>query len=369
MTENIKSKQLLCLLALTCLVTLFSFSCGGLSQGDAAEKKNTDQEDKGVPVRVVSLTRGEISEFLTETSTIEAERRVDIYPRVTGEITEIIAEEGNEIGIGKPLCKLEDKELKLAEEKAKKDMEEAERILNRAKKEFENKVIAENDLIQAQHRYDLALIDWKQKKANLDYSEIVSPIKSVVSERFVRLGQKVDPSVKLYSLFDPKSLVVNIHISESDYFNKVAGREKSIKAIVGSKSLPGKEFTGKIKRVAPIVDSDTNTIKVTVSYNDPGGELLPGMFVNVMLVTDVHEQAILVPNDAIVYDNELQYVFVARGEEAERILLKAGFRNEKFVEATEDLKEGDEIIVIGQTGLKDGSKIRIVRDSEEEVEE
>jgi membrane fusion protein (multidrug efflux system) len=367
MIGNYPVWKILCASIAVGAFVLLSNACGGGGPAEAgaasAGAPGADQRERGVPVKIVQLNTGTISEFITETSTIEAEQSVDVYARVTGEVVEINIEEGKVVDKNVQLCKLEDQELKLAEEKAKTDMEEAERLLNRVKTEFKNKVVAQIDLDTAQHKFDLAENEWKIRKTYLDRTTIVAPIKGRVSERLVRLGQKVDPSTKLYTMFNQDSLVVNIHISEGDYFAKVAGKEKQIKAWISSKSLPDKQFPGTIKRVAPIVDSNTNTIKLTISYNDPNGELLPGMFVNVRLITETHENAVLVPNDAIVYDNELQYVFVAKGESAERVLLKPGFRNERFVEAVTDLKAGDQVIVIGQSGLKEGSKIRVVDES------
>jgi len=306
------------------------------------------------------VSRGEISTGILATAVVEAEQTVDIYSRVTGTVTKLAAEEGDTVGKNDLLCQLEDEELRLAESKAKSVLEKAKRDLERIKLQVEKKVIAENDLINAKYAYDQARIDWEQRKTSLEYTKVVSTINGIVSERLVRLGQKVDPSVKLFTLFDPKSLVVKIHVPEGDYFGTVVDKGKSTRAEITSESLPGLEFPGKIKRIAPIVDPQTNTIKITIKYEDPKRILRPGMYVRVKLVTDTHPDALLIPKSAILYDENRMYVFVIRDGKAKRVTLEPGFSDNEYVESLSGIEEGEKLVVVGQTGLKDGAKVRIV---------
>ncbi len=331
----------------------------GEESGESGEQGEFQQQG-GVPVRTIAVSRGDIATGILSTAVIEAEQTVDIYSRVTGTVTELNAEEGDTIGKDKPLCKLEDEELRLAESKAKSMMEKAERDLERIKHQVERKVLAENDLINAEYEFEQARIDWEQKKTSLEYTNIISTINGIVSERLVRLGQKVDPSVKLYTLFDPRSLVVNIHIPESDYFLMVAEKGRSTSALITTESLPGREFTGGIKRISPVVDPQTNTIKITIQYQDPARLLRPGMYVRVKLITDTHTDTILIPKSAILYDENRMYIFVIREEKARRLTLSPGYSDTDFVESLSGLDEGERIVVVGQTGLKDGTKVRLV---------
>jgi membrane fusion protein (multidrug efflux system) len=88
------------------------------------------------------------------------------------------------------------------------------------------------------------------------------------------------------------------------------------------------------------------------------------MFVNVHLIISTHEDAVLVPKTAIVYENEYMNVFVVRDSIAHKIRLKPGFEDSKKVESLEELKEGDKVIVVGQAGMKDKTKVRIVAERE-----
>ncbi len=112
--------------------------------------------------------------------------------------------------------------------------------------------------------------------------------------------------------------------------------------------------------MAPVVDPETNTIKITLKYQDPRRILLPGMYVKVKLITDTHENAVLIPKRAIIYDENRMYVFLVRGGSARRILLKPGYSDSNYVESTAGIETGESVVVVGQTGLKDGTKVRVV---------
>ena len=374
------------LLIAALLMTLFALiSCGGGGSQENAERSGgeSDEGDRegkeseqagdgsenmpsGVPVRVLDITLGEISTGILSTAVIEAEQTVDIYARVTGIVTELAAEEGQTVVAGRTLCLLEDEELKLAESKARSVREKAQRDLDRIKLQVARKVLAVNDLIEAEYIFEQARIDWEQKKTSLDYTNVTSTINGIISERLVRLGQKVDPTTKLYTLFDPKSLVVNVHIPESDYFTMIAQRRASTRAVLTSESLPEMEFRGSIKRIAPVVNPETNTIKITVKYGDPRRVLRPGMYVRVKLVTDTHADAVLIPKSAILYEESLMYIFVVREGKASRVTLEPGYSNTEYVETLSGVDGGDMVVVVGQTGLKDGTSVRLVEHEEPE---
>lgn len=381
---NHKQSNYFILVLVLVVFAAISTACGGGQSPDGENKtenspggkeegadKNNDGKGKdqvkiepGVPVRTLAIASGIIADGISSTSVIEAEQEVKIFSRVTGTVTNIDAEEGEYITQGKSLCRLEDPELFLAESKSRAERDKLQRDLERTRTLLGKGIATETDLNNAQYSFEQAEISWKQAKTNLDYTQIKSTINGVVYERMVKLGQKVDPSTQLYSLFNPKSLVINIFVPEGDYFSKVAPRLKEVKAVISSDSLVGQEFSGQIKRVSPVVDANTNTIKITLIYQDTASILRPGMYVRVKLITDTRENATLIPKTAILFDNNQQYVFLVKNEKAERVNLVPGFSDAQFVESIEGINPGDQIVVVGQNGLKTGVKVRVVNNEE-----
>ena len=98
--------------------------------------------------------------------------------------------------------------------------------------------------------------------------------------------------------------------------------------------------------------------------------LLPGMYVDVDLITATRADAVLVPKRAVVYDNDQMFVFRLGDERrVERVLLEARLSDRNNIEPLHNLDEGDQIIVAGQASLKDGALVKLPGDDEEETEE
>ena len=178
----------------------------------------------------------------------------------------------------------------------------------------------------------------------------------MIGERLVRVGDRVQPANKLFSVVNTEEIIAVIHVPEKEIGRIVRGQE----AFIMSDHLPGHQFTGKVKRVSPVVDPASGTFKVTIGIRNKSNDLRPGMFINVHVITETHLDAVLVPKTAIVYENESMNVFVVRDSVAHKTELKHGFQNYEFVESLEGLKPNDKIIVVGQSGLKDKTKVKVV---------
>ncbi|MCI0515811.1 efflux RND transporter periplasmic adaptor subunit, partial [candidate division KSB1 bacterium] len=127
-------------------------------------------------------------------------------------------------------------------------------------------------------------------------------------------------------------------------------------------NLGNQKFTGWVKRVSPAVDPQSGTFKVTVGVKNMNQKLRPGMFVNVHIITDTHPSAVLIPKTAIVYEHEDMNVFVVRDSLAYKITLNTGFQNHDNVESLSEIEPGEKIIVVGQAGLKNKTKVKIVKE-------
>ena len=124
--------------------------------------------------------------------------------------------------------------------------------------------------------------------------------------------------------------------------------------------MPTAPSAAAVDRLSPVVDPASGTIKVTVAIPRQEG-LRPGMYVDVQLVTDVHDDALLVPKRAVVYDDDQLFVYRMdpQAKTVERVYLKPLLESEQWIEPVEALAAGDRVVVAGQAGLKDGAKVRL----------
>jgi len=131
--------------------------------------------------------------------------------------------------------------------------------------------------------------------------------------------------------------------------------------MITTEFLPGKSFSGTIMRISPVVDPSSGTFKVTLGILEDENGLRPGMFVNAHIVTATHEKAILVPKRAVVYDDGFPHVFVVNDSTASKIQFRKGFEDTQFLEVLAGVSGGEKIVVVGQNGLKDKAKVRIIK--------
>ena len=155
--------------------------------------------------------------------------------------------------------------------------------------------------------------------------------------------------------FEPLNAI--LYVPEK-HLNKLQ-KEQYVKFSVGA--IDDKLFSGKVDRISPIIDPNTGTFKVTVKVSDPGKFLKPGMFGRVNIVYDTHINTLLVPKDAVMTEDNESSVYVIRQDTlVVRQNVSLGFSNTSSYEIIGGLNDGDTVVTIGQSSLKDSARVAIV---------
>jgi membrane fusion protein (multidrug efflux system) len=162
---------------------------------------------------------------------------------------------------------------------------------------------------------------------------------------------KAAPIVTIINMDTVKILM---GVNEKDVSRVTIGLDTEIRV----DAWPGKVFKGKVTNVAPIVNPLNRTTEVEVLIENRDGALKPGMFARVAIVIEAHENAVVVPHDAVVESESGRSVFVVEGDRASRRTLTTGFLDGAALEVRSGLKGGERLIVIGQQRLKDGVKVK-----------
>jgi membrane fusion protein, multidrug efflux system len=321
--------------------------------------QNQGDEDL-IPVEITNVKRGNISDFILLSSNLETEIMADVYARVQGIVDKIHKEEGDYVEKGETLLTLEAREYVLAEERAHVEYRQQLSNYDRLKAMHEKNLLSDDEFERAKYSMESARIAWEEAKLNLDYTHIKSPISGQIGERLTKIGERIQPTDKLFSVVNNSQVIAVVYVPEKS-LNKL---EINQKAVIHSDNLGDEVFEGWIKRISPVVDPASGTFKVTVGIKNKGDLLRPGMFVNVEIIIETHHDVVLIPKTAIVYENEYMNVYVVRDSVAHKIRLKPGFEDSEKVESTADVKEGDQIIVVGQSGMKDKTKVKVVSERE-----
>ena len=368
------------------LLLLFAFApfllgLGGCGAGDSEASENGSEEktegeaaeDKTVPVEVTTLGTGPIEETLRFSTNLEAEQAVGVYSQAARQVVELKVEEGARVARGQVLLRLQDEEQRTQLAKVDGQLAKARREHERQKNLWAEKLIPEQALNDATYELEQLELALDEVQRQLSYTVVKAPIAGTVTRRLVNLGDQVTVNQHLFDLVDFDSLVARVYVPEKELSKLAAG----LAARITAPALGGAVYRGEVDRLSPVVDPGSGTVKVTVGIPEWQG-LRPGLYVDVALVTAVHEQAVLVPKRALVYDQDQVFVYrladgpgesggkagggeAAAGATVERVLLRPVLEDKSNVEpAPGSLAVGDRVVIAGQAGLKDGAAVRVL---------
>ena len=266
------------------------------SKKDKKKDKDGDEEDdeeEAVPIEVVSLERGKIESLLRFSTNLEAENEVQVISEAERKVTRLLVEEGDDVKKGQLLVSLQDEAQRTEVARVESQLAKAKREYDRQTNLWEQKLISEETYTEATHTLEQLELALRDAKRELAYTEVRAPIKGTITERFVNVGDQVTVNQHLFDIVDFDSIVARVYVPEKELHRLKPGQVARLFA----EAAGAEARAGAVDRLAPRVDPKSGTVKVTVAI--PRGEnLLPGMYVTVELITEVHEDAVLVPKKA-----------------------------------------------------------------------
>lgn len=337
-------------------------SCGkppldaGGKPGDRRAELKKRMEERPVPVAVAQVTRGRIDAFYSSTTTLTAEEEASVVARTQGVVEKIYVEEGDRVTAGEPLAQLDTKELELQVAVTRTNIESLKRAYERASQLFKTKMISPD-------AYDKAKFDLEKEQAtlalqlhNLNEATIRAPIDGTITVRHIKLGNTLQPNSPAFEIKRSDWLEAILNVPEKELSRLEIGQLARVRV----DALAGATFDGKVSRISPQIDPASGTFRVTVKLDNPQGRLKPGMFARVDVRYDSNENALLVARDAVVTQQDQSSVFVVKDGKAIRQVIHTGYTSGDQVEVTKGLAQGDEVVVTGQAGLRDGTAVRVV---------
>ena len=297
---------------------------------DGAENDAEPEEDEElpVPVEVAEVTTGTISSYISATANLVAEDQVKVLSEAEGRIERLDVEEGDRVKKGQVLAVLVQDEARIAKSKVELKAANADAALERARNSFEQGLISSeafDKLIMDQKlaRQEVAEAEWQLAK-----TVIRAPFTGRITERFITLGQHLRPGDELFTVADYDPLVARIYLPERDVIELEEGREVRITAAAETQL----SFIGRIRQIAPVVDTATGTVKVTVEAVQPPSGVRPGAFVSIDIVRERHATALLLPRESVIRELRTAHVFVTDEDVAVKKAVTLGIEEGDVVE-------------------------------------
>lgn len=342
-----------------------------------------------VAVEIAEVQQKTIQDVGQFTGSLLPSSQFIVTPKVAGQLEQLLVNIGDRIERGQLIAKLDDEMFRQAVEKARAELEVAKATLSEtqsaleiAKRDFErsktlsqSNILSQSKLDAAEAAYNAAVASQKVARAtvtnrqsgldtaqlNLSYTEITADWNSggktrVVGERYVDEGAILKANDSMVSLLDLSTIICEINVIERDYFRIRQEQE----AAIMTDAFPGTPFTGKVARIAPLLQEQSRQARVEIEIPNPEELLKPGMFVRVRLQFDNIENATVVPISALVKREEQQGVFVADiGNMTARFTpVTVGVTSNGLAQILEPPLSGA-VVTLGQHLLEDGATIML----------
>jgi RND family efflux transporter MFP subunit len=304
---------------------------------------------------VAPVERRAIAQFLETNGTVESDNDVALVARTSGPIVELVAEEGMRVEQGQLLARIDDDEIRARLELAKVNLGEAELAHRRATAQYENQILSRELFDQAAAKVEASRAQVRENEVQLAYTSIRAPFRGMIVERHVKFAEHVQSGTPLFRISEFDPLQCPIQVPEKDLARLEVGQPAHLTV----EAFPGERFDARVLRVAPVVDSATGTVKVTLEVQTRG-RLRPGMFASVFLETDRHAGALVIPKRALVLESIGDTVYIKDGDVARRRSVRLGFDEGDHVEVVAGLEEGQEVIILGQDSLSDATPIYVL---------
>jgi membrane fusion protein (multidrug efflux system) len=279
-----------------------------------------------------------------------------IRPEIAGRIERIGFDEGQSVRKGALLARLDAAETRALVESSRVqvnlDKQRLERSADLRKKGF----ISQQALDEAQSNYARSVAKQREDEAKLAKSEIRAPFSGVAGLRQVSEGAFVAAGTDIARLEKIDQLKLDFRVPETF----LAQLKTGLAVNVAVDAFPQQGFAGKIYAIEPAVDEQTRTLLARARVANPDLRLRPGMFARVILTLGVRENAVWIPEEAIVPRGQDSYVYRVVDGRAELVQVQTGTRKVGEVEIVKGVAAGDVIVTEGTQRLVPGMQVSII---------
>ena len=351
-----KSIRLLPVIAiLTAVVT----GCNQQDQAGQPAGEDAELTEKNeIIVRTQVLELSTIARTIDYTATLEAFEEVHLAPASPGRINKIFVEPGDRVVKGQKLFLMDQTQLYQAEIQLGNMKTDLQRLAT---------LLETGDIPQQQ--YDQLKTQVEVTESNVEFlrenTVIYAPFGGIITGKYFENGEMYSgapnttagkAAIVTLMQINPVKAIVNI---SEQYMPLV---KKSMDATIVADMFAEDEFKGTVTLVHPVIDPMTRSFKVEITISNNNMKLKPGMFVRVSMFLG-EEEAFVVPANVVLQQEGTnnRYVFVNRNGIAERSPVRIGKRYDEMLEIISDeLAEGDNLVVDGQTKLSEGDIIKVV---------
>lgn len=311
---------------------------------------------EAVAVEAAKVVATPLSEQVTAIGTLLSDEAVTVSSEIPGRLKEIHFQEGQPVVKGAPLFTLDDSVYRAHLADAEAKLKLAEQTHQRASQLFKNKYATAQAVDEATSSLAVNTATVELARVQLDKARILAPFSGIVGLRHVSAGEYITSGQALVNLEAIDPVKADFRVPERFLPAIRVGQTIRIKV----DAYPEDVFEGKVYAIDPRLDVAGRSLLVRALVPNKDRRLRPGLFARVTVLLQLKEDALSVPEQAIVPQGDAQYVFKIVNGKVMLTKVVTGTRREGRVEIVDGLSVGDEVVTAGQLKIRDGSAVSIV---------
>jgi len=304
---------------------------------------------------VAPIEHRRLEEVLTIVGSIAANESAVIRAEIAGHVRAVYFEEGQRVTRGQVLLKIDDSELLAQAAQSEARFKLAELNLARNQGLLESRTVSQADFDRVSTEHSASAAELSLLRVRLAKTEIKAPFDGIVGARTISPGDYVTQASAITQIDDLSRLKIDFQVPER-YLGKV---RQGAPFVVRAKTIDRTAVVrGEVYFVSSVIDRSTRSSAVKGILTDPPADLKPGMFANVELVLDVRENAMTVPEGAIMTSVRGPQIIAVKDENGEKVAdfipVQLGLRARGFVEilsSEKPLAVGQPIVAAGVGSL------------------
>jgi membrane fusion protein (multidrug efflux system) len=318
------------------------------------EAAQVEVQESSRNVRVLELAPDTLAEYFEITGPVAPVRGTELSAQESGPVVEIMAPKGAVVEAGESLL-LQERDILLAQrEAAAAALATQAYNLDKVQKLFDAGKVSRIELLNSETQYQGAKAQADISAERYDRALIKAPYGGVVADRFVELGQMVQPGQPVVRFIDPYTLKLEGYLTG----NQIGWAREGVAAEVNLGD-DGQTAAGNVSWVGMEADRMTGKFKVEIQIPNPDLEYRSGVIGRARIPKNINRDVVTIPRDAIMEGRHGQEVFVVRSDRAHRQAITLGPDQGAMVMVTEGLKAGDLLVVRGHRELVEGSLVQI----------
>jgi membrane fusion protein, multidrug efflux system len=326
------------------------------SGNDKKKEKGGGDKNKIIPAEAI-IARADtlVNSFLT-TGSLMPDEVVSLKPEIAGKLIRINFREGQRIGGGALLAKLNDADLQAQLKKAEQKLDLLVKIDERQKILLQNKNISQEDYEKSASDLEIQKTEIELIKAQIAKTEIRAPFGGIIGLRKFSNGAFVSPTDEITTV--QKTDIIKVDFSVPQKFS--SGVKPGTK-IAFYMPPDRKKYEAEIYASEPNINEASRSLELRAKIRNTKNMLLPGTFVEVEIGFNKSDKSVMIPSQALIPDLKSEKVYVYSNGIAKPVNVKTGIRSESQVEIINGISIGDTIISSGIIQLKPGAKVKLTK--------